>query len=139
MPGRIWMISDWHTIHDPPVNIAIDWRLFYGDFFLVNFFDIAGGVTIARCQIGQAFNAIHCFNEAKDLNLGRDIHVHDCKFWEIRDNILEPENAAENWWFHHNVILNAHKRFSFELLRSRFLYLFSNLACFTSILRTRYW
>jgi hypothetical protein len=135
-PGRIWRKIPWRAIHgappdDPPVDIATDWRLFDGDFFRGN--DIAGGVTISNCLIKQAFNAIHCFNPTQNIQLGRDFHVHNCKFVEIRDNILEPEKVAQNWWFHHNVILNGHKWFSFELVRARFIYLFANLAWFTSI------
>lgn len=136
VPGRIWRQIPWQNIHgappdDPPVNIATDWRLFDGDFFRAS--EIAGGVTIAHCRIGQAFNAIHCFNDPGEFSLSRDLHVHDCVFFEIRDNVFEAENVAENWWFHHNRIHNAHKWFSFELRRSRHFYLFSNLAWFTSI------
>ncbi len=61
------------------------------------------------------------------------MHVHNCVFFEIRDNIFEAEKSAVNWWFHHNVIVNCHKWFSFELIRNPHFYVFSNLCWLNSI------
>ncbi len=128
-PGRIWQQIPWQQIHgappdDPPVNVAQDWRLFDGDFFRGE--EIAGDVTISHCQIGQAFNAIHLFNDHNDPDLCTNVNVHHCTFFEIRDNVIETEKSARNWWFHHNVICNCHKWFSFELYRNPYIYVFAN-------------
>jgi len=135
-PGRIWQKIPWQAIHgappdDPPVNIRQDWRLYDGDFYRGS--EIAGDVTISNCRIGQAFNAIHLFNDHNSLDLCSNLHVHHCVFFEIRDNVIEAEKSAVNWWFHHNVIVNCHKLFSFELIRNPHVYLFSNLCWYNSI------
>jgi hypothetical protein len=141
--NRIWREIPWYRIHgapendppededDPLVDIENDWRLFDGDFFRAD--GITGDVTIRGCRIERCFNAIHLFNDDSDLALARDVHVHDCTFVEVRDNVLEPEKVASNWWFHHNKLFNVHKWFSFECVRSKHFYLFGNLAWFDSI------
>jgi hypothetical protein len=131
VPGRIWRVIPWGRIHDPIVDIEHDWRLFDGDFFRGD--GIKGGVTIEHCRIGQAFNAIHLFNDHGDLGLARDVVVRDCTFFEIRDNVLEPETAAGNWWCYRNRLFNVHKWFSFEGRQSQYFYIFANLAWFDSI------
>ncbi len=133
---RIWTTIPWSRIHgappdDPRVEVEHDWRLFDGDFFRGD--GIKGGVTVDHCRIGQAFNAVHLFNDRGDLDLSRDVEVRNCTFFEIRDNVLEAETVARNWWFHHNRIFNAHKWFSFECTRSSHFYLFGNLAWFDSV------
>jgi hypothetical protein len=138
VPGRMWREIDWTRIHgnpndeeDGPINLAEDWRLFDGDF--VRGEGIRGGLTVRRCSVTAAFNGIHLFNQTLDPALARDVEVHDCLFREIRDNILEPESAAFNWWFYRNEIVNAHKWFSFECRKSGYFYLFANRAWFNSI------
>jgi hypothetical protein len=135
-PGRMWREIAWARIHgdpaeDGPVDLAGDWRLFDGDFFRGE--GIRGGLTVRRCSILAAFNAIHLFNPARDPALARDVQVHDCTFREIRDNVLEPETVAFNWWFYRNEIINAHKWFSFECRRSGYFYVFANRGWFDSI------
>ncbi len=136
-PGRMWLDIPWFRIHGdqedkhPPVDVKEDWRLFDGDFFRAE--DIAGGVTIRHCKIGQAFNAIHLYNTKLDPRISIDINVHDCHFYEIRDNVLEPEKAAFNWWFWNNTIKNAHKPFSIDVVKGGAFYIFSNLWWFDSI------
>jgi hypothetical protein len=54
------------------------------------------------------------------------VEVSHCVFRDIRDNVLEPEDCAHNWWFHHNEIINSYKCFSFEQKRSGCFYIFAN-------------
>jgi len=138
VPGRMWREIDWARIHgnptdpdDGPLDLVNDWRLFDGDF--VRGEGIRGGLTVRRCAITAAFNAIHLFNEPHDPALARDVQVHDCLFREIRDNVLEPESVAFNWWFYRNEIINVHKWFSFECQKSGYFYVFANRAWFDSI------
>ncbi len=143
-PGRMWREIPWYRIHGTPgnedgypsVDIERDWRLFDGDFFRSN--DIAGNVTIRHCEIRQCFNAIHAYNKRAKPTLNRNFNIHDCLFAEVRDNVLEPEGGATNWWFHRNRLFNVHKWFSIEhtskaKLAASYLYFFSNLAWFDSI------
>jgi hypothetical protein len=133
---RMWQIIDWASIHgdpdeDGPVDVANDWRLFDGDFFRGG--EIRGGVRILHCDISAAFNAVHLFNSKKDAARGRDIEVAYCTFREIRDNVFEAEQSAQNWWFHHNEIINCHKWFSIEQKISGYFYFFANRGWFDSI------
>jgi len=136
VPDRLWREIPWYRVHGAPpdhpaVDVVEDWRLFDGDFF--RSVDIRGGVTIRNCRIENAFNAIHGFNFGERSDLNRDFHVHGCRFRQIRDNVLEPEGMAYNWSFHHNLILDCHKWFSFQMARHRFLYVFANCGAFLTI------
>lgn len=138
VPGRIWSQTPWYRVHGtmlnpgyPPVDIANDWRQFDGDFFRSD--GIAGGVTIRHCIVADAFNAIHGFNDNRRGDLNRDFHVHDCTFLRIRDNVFEPEKHGENWWFHHNRIVDCHKPYSLTTRSNHFCLIFANLVHFASI------
>ena len=137
LPHRLWREIPWWRVHGaagdgyPAVNVADDWRLFDGDFFRGD--GIRGGITITRCTVSHAFNAIHLFNTERKSELALDVNVHDCRFFEIRDNVLEAEDVAQNWWFWNNEIHNAHKWFSLECERSRYMYLFGNRGWFDSV------
>lgn len=129
---RLWRQIPWAAVHeDNGVDIKNDWRLFDGDFFRSS--GIAGGVRISRCIVEHAFNAVHGFNPEKNPRLSRDFAVHDCQFSYIRDNVFEPEDFAQNWWFYRNRICNCHKWFSLEASSSKFIYIFANLGWFDEI------
>lgn len=136
VPDRLWKRIAWARIHgdpeeDGPVDLPNDWRLFDGDFFRGD--GIRGGVRITQCCVSAAFNAIHLFNTADDPDLARDVEVAHCTFRQIRDNVLEAEDCAHNWWFHHNEVIDAHKCFSIEQKRSGWLYIFANRLWFESV------
>jgi hypothetical protein len=137
VPGRMWRDIPWWRIHGDigdgysPVDVENDWRLFDGDFFRGD--RIRGGVTIRNCTISQAFNAIHLFGSEDDPDLAVDVNVHGCRFAEIRDNVLEAETSARNWWFSDNEIANAHKPFSIECRTARHVYIFGNRWWFDSV------
>ncbi len=142
--NRIWGDTPWYRVHGtklsvdengvplyPPVDIDNDWRQFDGDFFRSS--GIAGGVTIRHCAISDAFNAIHGFNNGGRVDRNLDFHVHDCTFERIRDNVLEPERRAANWWFHHNHLVDCHKTCSLTTRHNAFCLIFSNTQHFRSI------
>lgn len=138
VPGRIWSEIPWYRVHGtrlnpgyPPVDVARDWRQFDGDFFRSA--GIAGGVTIRHCTVADAFNAIHGYNDDRRGDLNRDFDVHDCAFLRIRDNVFEPEKHAENWWFHHNRIVNCHKPYSLTTRSNHHCLIFGNTVHFDSI------
>lgn len=99
--------------------------------------DIAGGVIIRRNKVAYAFNAVRVDVSTPKRNdrawrgkLSANIEVYDNDFSFIRDNVLEPEYDATNWWFHNNRIRNAHAWFSFDGLYGGRWYLYDNAGWF---------
>jgi hypothetical protein len=127
----LWSKVRWIHVHEDSTERA-DYtgdRAFDGSFF--NGLDIAGDVEVAHCCIEHAFNGVHLFNRANDPALGRNVHVHHCTFSHVRDNPVEPEDTALNWWIHDNEIFNSYKWFSMELRHAGWIYIFRNRGWFT--------
>ena len=115
--GRMWSEIEWKRIHgDIPehnVDVKNDFRLFDGSFFRGK--SIAGDVTISKCKIHSAFNAIRLTRHGPNSNmLSHNILVHDCSFYEIKDNILEPEEGGSNWTFKNNIIEKSYRPIALE-------------------------
>lgn len=132
---RIWREIDWKFIHgDQTVDIERDARAFDGEFF--RSFGISGDVTIADNLIEHAFNGIHMFHsdrEGYDRAENRDVRIHGNSFRYVRDNAIEPEWGATNWWVFHNQMFNCHKWYSLEVERSGFFYIFGNTGFFDEL------
>jgi hypothetical protein len=99
--------------------------------------DIAGGIIVRRNRLQYAFNAVRIdvsnVMRADPSWLGKlntNIEVYDNNFAFIRDNVLEPEYDATNWWFHGNRIRNAHAWFSFDGLHGGRWYVYDNVGWF---------
>lgn len=99
--------------------------------------DIAGGVIIRRNKVSYAFNGVRIdvSTSLRDApawrgKLSSNIEVYDNEFSFIRDNVLEPEYDATNWWFHGNRIRNAHAWFSFDGLYGGRWYVYDNVGWF---------
>jgi len=99
--------------------------------------DIPGGVIVRRNNIHNDFNAVRMdvSNQQRTNRdmLGRlntNVEVYDNEFSFTRDNVLEPEYDATNWWFHGNRIRNAHAWFSFDGLYGGRWYLYDNVGWF---------
>jgi hypothetical protein len=99
--------------------------------------DIAGAVVIRGNRIRHAFNGIRIDVSTKRRadpawrgKLGANIEVYGNDFAFIRDNVLEPEYDATNWWFHGNRIRNAHAWFSFDGLYGGRWYVYDNFGWF---------
>lgn len=99
--------------------------------------DIAGGVIIRRNKVEYAFNGVRIDVSTPMRDdpgwrgkLSANIEVYDNEFSFIRDNVLEPEYDATNWWFHGNRIRNAHAWFSFDGLYGGRWYLYDNVGWF---------
>lgn len=130
---RLWREVLWRDVHENS-NPTIDGnytgdRAFDGTFFCG--VRIAGDIEIANCHIEHAFNGVHLFNQNRDPSLARNVHVHRCCFEFIKDNPIEPEDCAVNWWVHDNQFFNAHKWFSMELARAGWIYIYRNRGWFT--------
>jgi len=130
---KVWSEVLWDDIHeksDP--EVADNYkpaRAYDGSFFCG--VRIAGDVEIFRCHVEHAFNGVHLFNHDHDPKLARNVRVHECRFEFIKDNPIEPEHTACNWWIHDNWFFNAHKWFSMELLHAGWIYIYRNRGWFT--------
>ena len=99
--------------------------------------DIPGGVVIRGNKVYHAFNGVRMY-VSKALRddsrwrgkLNTNVEVYDNEFSFIRDNVLEPEFDAANWWFHGNRIRNAHAWFSFDGLYGGRWYVYDNVGWF---------
>ena len=99
--------------------------------------DIPGGVIVRRNRIHNTFNAVRMDVSGRQRSnpdmrgrLNTNVEVYDNEFSFTRDNVLEPEYDATNWWFHGNRIRNAHAWFSFDGLYGGRWYLYDNVGWF---------
>jgi hypothetical protein len=123
----IWDGVDWKDIHTPPQPR----RELDGDFF--RSVDIAGEVVIRRNMIQHVFNGVHLFatkDGAASKKVNRNVWVYRNTFAFVRDNVVEAERYAWNWWIFGNRIWNAHKWFAFEDATGGHWYLFANVGWF---------
>lgn len=99
--------------------------------------DIAGDVIIRRNHVHHAFNAVRVdVSRARQRDphwrgrLNANFDIYGNVFEYIRDNVLEPEYDATNWWMYENRIHNAHAWFSFDGLHGGRWHLFNNMGGF---------
>lgn len=109
----IWQGIYWDDIHHPPFPR----RELDGDFF--RGMNVKGDVVIRRNSINHAFNGVHFFaSDAKDGNrpatVNTNVWVYENTFSFIRDNAVEAERSATNWWIWGNLFYNVHKWLAFE-------------------------
>ncbi|HYE00866.1 MAG TPA: hypothetical protein VEH84_15900 [Alphaproteobacteria bacterium] len=122
----IWSELTFDQIHEHRSHQEFD-----GDFFRAQ--SIRGFVTIRRNHVRHAFNGVHFFADKAEAAPGRfSINVEIChnRFEYIRDNAVEPETTAVNWWVHHNSFHNVYKLFSLERVAGGHWYIFANTAWF---------
>lgn len=123
---RIWDQILWKDIHHMPrPRKELD-----GDFF--RSFSIAGQVIIRRNLIAHAFNGIHLFADPGDRvgSVNHGVWIYENTFQFVRDNAVEAEFLATNWWVYRNRIYNCHKWFAFEHCRGGHWYIFANVGWF---------
>lgn len=126
----LWSSIGWKKVHDDTPVRDDDARAYDGDFFRA--YAIGGGVTIRDNMISDAFNGVHLFNDEDrpSTNLNRDVWIYRNTFVRIRDNPIEPEVGAFNWWCFHNDFHNCHAWFSLELAIAAHIYVFGNTGWF---------
>lgn len=123
---RIWDQVHWKDIHERPLPR----RELDGDFFRST--GIKGNVVIRYNFIAQAFNGVHFF-AAEGVRPGEfntNVWIYRNTFTFIRDNAVEAENTATNWWVFENKIYNCHAWFAFEQCNGGHVYVFSNRGWF---------
>ena len=97
--------------------------------------DILGGVIVRRNKVWFAFNVVRM--DVSDENdaamrgkVNTNVEIYENEFHSIRDNVVEPEFDATNWWIHDNMIHNAHAWFSFDGLHGGSYYIHHNTGYF---------
>ena len=97
--------------------------------------DFGGDVRVVRYTARHAFNGVRLECE-DDPNLTRNrnvnVEVADCRFEYIRDNAIEPEVSAQNWWVYRNEFFNVHAAHSLHGFSGGPVYIFGNRHWFNS-------
>ena len=134
------LVEDCRWIQDERIYQGILWDDIHGgvkprkeldgDFF--RSFDIAGTCVFRSNYVANAFNGIQFFAKEKSSpgSVNRNVWIYRNTFSLIRDNAIEAEYSAQNWWVHENAIFNCHKWFAFENCNGGYWYLFSNRGWF---------
>ncbi len=108
-----------------------DYSHFNGALF--GSWNIIGSVVVRNNYIENAFNGIRMVAPRGKQYRGKrniNVEIYGNKFHYIRDNPIEPEATATNWWIHHNEIFNAHSWFSFDGVWGGDWYIFGNVGWF---------
>lgn len=96
-------------------------------------FDIQGDVTIRNCEVSHAFNAIRMDMRERridpkgpEIPRNRNVAIHDNKIAFVRDNAIEPEAGAQNWYVYNNAFYNIHATFSTDAVAMRDVFYVGN-------------
>lgn len=130
---KLWRQLTWEAIHgnDPKINGG---RAFDGAFFRTR--NIRGNVIIRNNAVRHAANGIHMFNRkrgrANRNQLNQNVQIYGNRFENIRDNAVEPERLAVNWWIFNNEFVDCHALYSLDMDTCGYFYIFGNRCWFTS-------
>ena len=99
---------------------------------LVGSLRTAGSIIIRHNIIRNAYNGVRLrANRCPSYEVcGANVEIYDNDFQFIRDNPLEPEDYALNWWIYHNRIYNGHGWFSLDGVSGGPIYIFGNVGWF---------
>ena len=122
--GAVWRHLDWVDVHHG------DYRYLNGGLFGSE--GITGSVVVRRNRVRDAYNVIRMVADRGDAReqTNLNVEIYENEFTRIRDNVVEPEGNAINWWVHHNRIENCHAWFSLDGVSGGYRYIFSNLGWF---------
>ncbi|CUH53506.1 right-handed parallel beta-helix repeat-containing protein [Shimia marina] len=152
VPCRDLLIEKCQWIQDPDYDMwegRVDWGQVkaspgYRDHSHLNgaFFgsyNIEGGVTIRDCDIRHAFNGIRMDMDDRDSALlklddegrpvvarNKDVAIYRNMFSFIRDNAIEPETGAQNWYVLNNAFYNLHAVYSTDQVSIRDMFIIGN-------------
>jgi hypothetical protein len=122
-PGRMWDTIPWGVAHHGSRA--------YLHGGLIGSFGTAGSIVVRRNIVRNAYNGVRiratrC--ERPPCNVNVEIYDNDFQF--IRDNPVEPEDQAANWWIFHNRIYNGHGWISLDGVSGGPIYVFGNVGWF---------
>jgi hypothetical protein len=123
-PGRMWDTIPWGVVHHGSRG--------YLNGGLVGSLRTLGSIVIRHNVVRNAYNGVRLrANRCPPHELcGANVEIYDNDFQYIRDNPLEPEDYAVNWWIYHNRIYNGHGWFSLDGVRGGPIYIFGNVGWF---------
>lgn len=137
------LIEDNHWEQDPSGEVwsAIPWGVTHhgshkhlnGAF--VGATSIAGGVIIRRNTMRNAYNAVRLKSTdcPESVLCNMNVEIYDNYMEYIRDNPIEIERHAANWWVYGNRIRNAHAWFSMDGAHGGPHFVFANIGWFDDI------
>jgi len=122
-PGRMWDTVPWGVSHHGSRA--------YLNGGLISSFGTRGDIIVRHNIIRNAYNGVRIrANQCLAPPCNVNVEIYDNDFQFIRDNPVEPEDVAINWWIHHNRIYNAHGWFSLDGVGGGPVYIFGNLGWF---------
>lgn len=120
---KIWNHLPWAEIHHG--------KYVYMNGGLFSSKDILGNVTFSENLVQFAFNGIRMKAEGKLGERNVNVQIYGNTFYKVRDNPIEPEGTAANWWIHSNDFKNSYAVFSFAEVDMSHFFIFSNVGWFT--------
>lgn len=126
--GDVWARIPWGVSHHGS-KAHLNGALFGG-------YNIKGSVVIRRNVVRHAYNGIRIKStcpKAAHCDTNMNVEIYDNRFAFIRDNSIEPEGMAINWWIRHNKMQDVHAPFSFDGVRGGPHYVFGNVGWFTQM------
>lgn len=118
--GKLWREISWGSAHHGK-HSYFNGALFSSD-------GIMGDIVIRRNKIRNAYNGIRMKGRRQNIKtINANVEIYENEFFRIRDNPIEPEISAYNWWIHHNKIHNAHAWISLTELTGGEIYIFGNV------------
>jgi hypothetical protein len=122
-PGRMWDTIPWGVSHHGSRA--------YLNGGLIGSFGTRGDIVVRHNTIRNAYNGVRIrANRCEHPQCNVNVEIYDNDFQFIRDNPVEPEDQAINWWIHHNRIYNAHGWFSLDGVGGGPVYIFGNVGWF---------
>ena len=122
-PGRMWDTVPWGVSHHGSRA--------YLNGGLIGSFGTRGDIVVRRNIIRNAYNGVRIrANRCAEPPCNVNVEIYDNDFQFVRDNPVEPEDQAINWWIHHNRIYNAHAWFSLDGVGGGPIYIFGNVGWF---------
>ena len=122
-PGRMWDTVPWGVSHHGSRA--------YLNGSLITSFGTRGDIIVRHNIIRNAYNGVRISaKNCKHPQCNVDVEIYDNDFQFNRDNPVEPEGQAINWWIHHNRIYNAHGWFSLDGVGGGPVYIWGNVGWF---------
>ena len=106
-PGRMWDTVPWGVAHHGSRA--------YLNGGLIGSLGTPGSIIVRHNIIRNAYNGVRIrANRCELPPCNVNVEIYDNDFQFVRDNPVEPEDEATNWWVFHNRIYNAHGWFSLD-------------------------
>ncbi|BBM85817.1 right-handed parallel beta-helix repeat-containing protein [Candidatus Uabimicrobium amorphum] len=130
------LVEDNHWVQDPSGKVwhTIPWaESHHGDYGFLNGAllggkKILGSVVFRRNTIRYAYNGIRIVGNREKHHIDNfNVEVYDNTFEYVRDNPVEPEGSASNWWIHHNRFYNCYALLSFTEVAGEKWFVFRNI------------